>query len=115
MNWKKTLSYIPGVGLVVHTLSEIKERKEKPFPYYNLEKPEDKKAIKTFGIETAYLTVPWIIKLGLLKLALLYYNGNSSKEQNKYQDKKTDSLEINQEIKKKNNLEKTVSYDELLK
>jgi len=115
MNWKKILSYIPGVGLVAHTLREIKERKEKPFPYYSLEKPEDKKAIKTFGIQTAYLTVPWIIKLGLLKLALLYYNGNSGKEQNKYQDKKIDSLEINRKIKNENQLEKTINYEELLK
>ncbi len=106
MNWKKILSYIPGVGLIAHGISEYKIRKEKSFPYYNLEKPEDKKAIKTFGIQTAYLTVPWIIKLGLLKLALVYYNGNSNVEQNIYQDKKIDSLEINKKLKKDSKLEK---------
>ena len=110
MGKKKWPYYLPGVGLAVHTIREYKSRKEKGFPWYNLKEAEDRKALKTFGVQTAYLIIPWILKIGI-PLLIIKSNGNN-KEQNNL-DREINKTE--QTIGKKNTLEKTVNYQELLK
>ena len=54
MKWRRITPYIPGIGLLSHTLKEIKKRKGRN-PYYDLKEAEDRKAIRNYFIQTSYL------------------------------------------------------------
>jgi hypothetical protein len=126
MNWKKignyTLKilkkvpyYVPGVGLGTHIYREIKERKGKGRPWYNLKESKDRRALGNYILQTGYLTlaVSWKVWLG---------NGIATGEWNPFHLISKDKIEQVEEIPKKNKkvgrqnkLEKTIDYEESLK
>jgi hypothetical protein len=107
----KILTYIPGVGLAAYSIKQYKTRKGKSFPYYDLRKKEDLKALGGYALEVGWfaLAIGWKVYFG---------NGIATKEWNiinqfknyteKREERKTD-------LKKDSNLEKTVNYEELLR
>ena len=112
MNWKKALynvGYIlPGVGV-----------------YREIRKPKDKRsALGTIGF--GIYAIPFVIKMTYFGVGIItqewnpinYFKDNIKKIENK----KIDSLRINQEIPKKNKrlempnrLEKNIHYEDILK
>jgi hypothetical protein len=112
---KKGFSYIPritpGVGLVSLARREYKERKGASFPYYNLRKKEDRIAMGKYAIQVAWLGFA-IFKAGVT------YKGAQSiiNNMNNPKDKSIDPMEIKQELKKENKLEKkTTNFEDILK
>jgi len=115
MNWKY---FLPGVGLIYHIKHERKERKDKK-PMYNIRNPKDLKALGNYALQTGYLI---FALFKTVSTGYLVYQGVSKGEwnpvnyfKNPIGKIKTDSLEINQEIKMENKLEKTIRYEEILK
>ncbi len=113
MNWKKIGTYkilgaIPGIGLVSVIFGEVKKRKEKPFPYYNLRKKEDWKAIGKLSFQAIYLSAAISCKL-----LIGYYvqQGISTKEWNPFKQRKA-KTEQSEELEKENKLEKTIKYED---
>jgi hypothetical protein len=108
---KKGLYYVPGVGLGIHIVREYRTRKGK-HPWYNLREAKDRKALGMYAIETAYFTFAITSKVWL-------GDGIATKEWNpihqfkNYTEKREKNIE--RRLERKNELEKTVHYEELLK
>jgi hypothetical protein len=111
MNWKKLLYYVPGVGLATHAIKEYKTRKGQR-PWYDIREAKDRKALGMYAVETGLLVfaISWKVWLG---------NGIATKEWNpinqfkNYTEKRVERKE--RRLEKKNELEKNVYYDELVK
>lgn len=111
MDWKKVPYYIPGVGLVAHTIREYKSRKGKK-PIYNIRDKRDMKALGNYLIQTAYLTFAISSKAIVVGYV---HQGISTGDWNPFKYFKENTMEKKQEVKKENNLEKTITYEEILK
>jgi hypothetical protein len=102
MDWKKIKHYslyvIPFYGAIDQFIRTPKENRS------------------TLGIIGAGIgTIFPIVKIAGIALAVYHAgNYNDNKKENEYIDLNRDSLEINNTIKK-NNLEKTITYEEALK
>lgn len=100
---------IPGVGLVAYCVKEYKTRKDKT-PVYNLKKPEDRRALKVYALETGYLAlaIAWKVYVG---------NGLITNDWFPFDNFKGKTEKINEiKGKEKNNLEnKALNYYDLLK
>lgn len=104
MNWKKIPYYLPGVGLVMHTLKEHKNRKHKN-PWYNLRESKDRKALGIYLLETGYLIFAILSKV---YLGSYIGKGISTGDWNPLNFKqKTEQFQENAD-KGRNNLEKTI-------
>lgn len=114
MDLKKALYYIPGVGLATHTVKEYNIRKGKA-PWYNLKKPEDRKAIKIYALETGYLIFAILWKAYIGK-GIVTGNWHPFRFNSKYKiEQVQDISKRSKRPEKQNDLEKTVHYEELLK
>jgi hypothetical protein len=112
MNWGKIWDYIPGVGLVTHTVREYKSRKGKN-PGYNLKESKDRKALVSYIVQTGYiaLAIGWKIYAGSY-----LGKGLSTGDWHPFKfDSKEKTEQIQKDTLKKKNLEKTIGYEELLK
>jgi len=109
MDWKKTLYYLPGVGLITHTLNEIKKRKGKR-PIYNLKEGKDRKALGSFLLQTSYLAFAISSKL-----IVGAYVGNvmSTGEWNPFKQK-IEKIEEVPTINKNNLEEKIIRYNDFV-
>jgi hypothetical protein len=108
MNLKKALYYLPGVGLAAHAVKEYKTRKGKR-PWYNIMESRDRKALGMYALETGYLAfaIAWKVYVG---------NGLVTGEWNPL--KSIDNMGENKKerkLERKNELEKTINYEDLLK
>jgi hypothetical protein len=96
------------VGLISHTLSEIKKRKGKN-PVYNIKEPNDRKALGMYALEAGYLAfaIAWKVYVG---------NGLVTGEWNPLKYKNENIIEKERKnLEKGNKLEKTINYEDLLK
>jgi hypothetical protein len=109
MNWKKIPYYLPGVGLVTHTIREIKERKGRR-PIYNIKDPKDIRALSNYILQTGYLTLAI-----LSKVYIGSYIGKGVSTGNWHPFHFNSKSKIEKIMEKKNNLGKTANYEELLK
>ena len=107
MNWKKLLYYVPGVGLATHAIKEYKTRKDQR-PWYDIREAKDRKALRVYAIETGYLAfaIAWKVWLG---------DGIATKEWNPIQQIRNYTEKRERRLEKKNVLEKTIHYEELVK
>ncbi len=108
MKLKRVVPYIPGVGLVAHTASEIKKRRGKK-PVYNLKDKNDRKALGKFAIQTGYLAIGLFYKL---VIGVYIKNGLSMGEWNPFKQKKEQVQEILEEKQGKLE-EKTIDYSKI--
>lgn len=111
MNWKKVPYYIPGVGLVTHTLREYKSRRGKK-PWYNLKNSQDRKALSNYFVQAGYLSfaILWKVYAGS-------YLGKGISTGNWHPfrfNEKNKNEQVNKLVEKKS-LEKTLDYYEVLK
>lgn len=105
----KLLTYLPIVGLVAYSIKERKTRKGKPFPYYDLRKKEDLKAIGIYALEIGYsvFAIGWKVYLG---------NGIATGEWNPLNYFKSEKdLKRTEKVIEKKSLEKTLNYNDFLK
>jgi hypothetical protein len=105
MEWRKTLYYLPGIGLATHAIREYKTRKGKR-PVYDIVNEKDRKALGIYVLETGLLAlgIAWKVYLG---------NGIATGEWNPFKYNSKEKIEKNVENKK--NLEKAVKYEDILK
>lgn len=110
MNFKKIgykiLTYIPGVGLIAYGVKEIKTRKGKS-PWYDIGKPEDRKALGVYALEVGYfaLAIAWKVYVG---------KGLATHNWNPFDFSPKDKTEQIKSIPE-NKLEKAINYEKLLK
>ena len=116
MNWGKVWDNTPVVGLITHTVREYRARKGKS-PWYNLKEPQDRKALVSYFVQTGYiaLAIGWKIYAGsYVSKGVGTGNWHPFKFDSKNKIEKIIE-EDSSDIRKKNNLEKTINYEELLK
>lgn len=113
MNWKKIPYYLPGVGLVTHTLKEYKNRKNKS-PWYNLRESKDRRALGVYFLETGYLTFAILSKIYLGSYIGKGVTTGNWNPLNLNFKQKTEQIQENTN-KKENNLEKTINYEDISK
>jgi len=113
MNWKKIPYYLPGVGLVTHTLKEYKNRKDKR-PWYNLKDSKDRRALGIYFLETSYLTFAILSKIYLGSYIGKGFTTGDWSPLNLNFKEKTEQFQKNTN-KGGNNLEKAIDYNPDLK
>ncbi len=116
MNFKKAIQgvykfgikYIPritpGVGLASLGVREYKKRKGTPFPYYNLRKKEDRRAMGKYAFQIGLIGF-FVFKAGVTYKGMQRLINKIKEPQNIEQTRN----------KEQGNLEKTIMYKEAIK
>lgn len=109
MSWRKVGNYflrgLPLVGLTSLSIREYKKRRGTPFPYYNLRKKEDWKVIGKYAFQIGWSAF-FVIKFGV---AYKGVKGLINKIKDSQNIEQVNNISIT-----KNNLEKTITYEELI-